>query len=368
MNQAISRPTRVIADKCGHDTADDVPELQRALATGLTGTSQIVEDYETALAVLYGVRHVIAVSSGAASVTAALAGVRFQPGDEVIVAPTCPICTVLPILSLGLVPVFCDVAPDSFGLDPDDLQRCIGPRTCAVIEVPMWGYPIASHTTWATARQAGIPLIQDLAHAHLTRLNGSWLAQHGDISCFSTHDCKFMSTGEGGFVMTDDDERASRIRAYTRFGNLTGETLGINLKLGGLQAALGLARSRQLESRLHQRQDNRRRLLEQLDNPALRELPLTPGGEANAYALLLQAVGHDGRELVHYQQRHGIPSDIGKYDNQPLYQLPLLAQYRRDCPNAARLLRSLTTVPLHPGLADDDLAYIAKVLNDYSPA
>lgn len=80
MNQALAQQARVIADKCGHDTPDDVPELQRALATGLTGTSQIVEDYETALAVLYGVRHVIAVSSGAASVTAALAGVRFQPG------------------------------------------------------------------------------------------------------------------------------------------------------------------------------------------------------------------------------------------------------------------------------------------------
>ncbi|WP_197044182.1 DegT/DnrJ/EryC1/StrS family aminotransferase, partial [Pseudomonas viridiflava] len=97
----------------------------------------------------YGIRHVIAVSSGAASVTAALAGVDFRPGDEVIVAPTGPICTVLPILSLGLVPVFCDVAPDSFGHDPQDLRRCISERTCAVIEVPMWGYPIRSVETWA---------------------------------------------------------------------------------------------------------------------------------------------------------------------------------------------------------------------------
>lgn len=360
--------TRTIAQKCSHATADDLRELERALHSGLTGTSQIVDEYEAALAALYGVRHVIAVSSGAASVTAALAGVDFHPGDEVIVAPTGPICTVLPILSLGLVPVFCDVAPDSFGLDPVDLRRCISARTCAVIEVPMWGYPIRSDATWAYLRDAGIPLIQDLAHAHMTRLNDTWLAHHGEISCFSTHDCKFISTGEGGFVMTDDDERAARIRAYTRFGNLTGETLGINLKLGGLQAALGLARSRQLGANLQHRQRNRERLLGLLDNPAFREMPVVVGGEVNAYSLLLQAVGHDGRELVHYQQRHGIESDIGKYDNQPLYQLPLLTRYQRDCPNAARLLRSLTTVPLHPDLVDDDLHYIAKVLNDYSPA
>lgn len=359
--------TRTITQKGPMHSIDDLHELERALHSGLTGTSQVVDEYEAALSGLYGIKHVIAVSSGAASVTAALAGVDFQPGDEVIVAPTGPICTVLPILSLGLVPVFCDVAPDSFGLDPEDLQRCMGPRTCAVIEVPMWGYPIRSNETWATMRQAGIPLIQDLAHAHMTRLDGTWLARHGDISCFSTHDCKFISTGEGGFVMTDDDDRARRIRAYTRFGNLTGESLGINLKLGGLQAALGLARSRQLYSHLERRMRNRDRLLSMLDNPAFRELPVVTGGAVNAYSLLLQSVGHDGRQLVHYQQRHGIESDIGKYDNQPLYQLPLLTRYQRDCPNAARLLRSLTTVPLHQNLLDDDLHYIAKVLNDYSP-
>ncbi|MEE4689066.1 DegT/DnrJ/EryC1/StrS family aminotransferase [Pseudomonas alliivorans] len=358
---------RTLTQKGAMDSPDDLRELERALYSGLTGTSPVVEEYETALATLYGVRHVIAVSSGAASVTAALAGVDFEPGDEVIVAPTGPICTVLPILSLGLVPVFCDVAPDSFGLDPQDLRRCISKRTCAVIEVPMWGYPIRSDETWAFAKDVGVTLIQDLAHAHMTRLEGTWLARHGDISCFSTHDCKFISTGEGGFVMTDDDQRASRIRAYTRFGNLTGEKLGINLKLGGLQAALGLARSRNLVKHRERRLDNRTQLLGLLNNPAFRELPLVRHGETNGYSLLLQSVGHDGRQLVHYQQRHGIESDIGKYDNQPLYQMPILTRYHRDCPNAARLLRSLTTVPLHPSLTDDDLHYMAKVLNDYSP-
>ncbi|OHX14283.1 DegT/DnrJ/EryC1/StrS family aminotransferase [Chromobacterium sphagni] len=358
---------RAIAETCAHDTADDLPELARALRSGLTGTSDIVAEYEAALARLYDIPHVIAVSSGAASVNAALAGLDFATGDEVILAPTCPICTVLPILALGLVPVFCDVAPDSFGLDHDDLLRCIGPRTCAVIEVPMWGYPVRSDLSWELLRRRGIPLIQDLAHCHLTRLNGSWLARIGDICCFSTHDCKFMSTGEGGFVMTRDRKRAERIRAYTRFGNLSGETVGINLKLGGLQAALGLARSRQLETHLAARLRNRRRLLAALDNPAFRELPIPDQGEANGYALMLQAVAHDGRQLVRYQMERGIPSDIGKYDNQPLFQLPMLARYRRDCPNAASLLRSLTTVPLHPDLSEDDLDYIARTLNDYTP-
>ncbi|CAB3766838.1 DegT/DnrJ/EryC1/StrS family aminotransferase [Paraburkholderia humisilvae] len=359
---------RQIAETCSHDTPDDIAQLSRALLTGLSGTARIVADYETALATTYGVRHVIAVSSGAAAVAAALSGVNWRSGDEVIVAPTCPICTVLPILSLGLRPVFCDVAADSFGLDETDLRSCIGERTCAVVEVPMWGYPNRPDRTRALLPGTRIPLIQDLAHAHLTRLNETWLPHYSEISCFSTHDCKFISTGEGGFVMTDDDARAERIRGYTRFGNLTGESVGINLKLGGLQAALGLARSRRLVPHLDARLRNRERLLTRLVNPAFRELPIAPGGMPNGYALLLQAVGHDGRRLVDYQRGHGIPSDIGKYDNRPLYELPLLAAYRRTCPNAANLLRSLTTVPLHPDLGDDELDYIARVLNDYVPA
>ncbi|AXE31008.1 aminotransferase [Chromobacterium phragmitis] len=364
---ALSLEARRIPETCIHDAPDDIVELSRALRNGLSGTAGIVSEYEAALAALYGVPHVIAVSSGAASVHAALAGIDFEPGDEVVLAPTCPICTVLPILAQGLVPVFCDVAPDSFGLDPDDLLRCLGPRTRAAIEVPMWGYPVRSDQTWTLLRERGITLIQDLAHCHLTRLNGKWLARVGEICCFSTHDCKFMSTGEGGFVMTTSAKRAERIRAYTRFGDLTGESVGVNLKLGGLQAALGLSRSRRLLSHLDIRQRNRERLLSALDNPAFRELPQPAGGEANGYALLLQAVGHDGRRLVRYQMARGIPSDIGKYDNQPLYQLPLLAPYRRECPNAARLLRSLTTVPLHPDLDNSDLDYIARTLNDYVP-
>ncbi|QIY78233.1 DegT/DnrJ/EryC1/StrS family aminotransferase [Chromobacterium violaceum] len=367
MMSTIALETRHIAETCAHDTPDDAAELARALRGGLSGTADVVAEYEAALGSLYGFPHVIAVSSGAASVHAALAGIDFSPGDEVVLAPTCPICTVLPILAQGLVPVFCDTAPDSFGLDPDDLQRCLGPRTRAAIEVPMWGYPVPSDRTWDLLRARGIPLIQDLAHCHMTRLNGDWLARIGEICCFSTHDCKFMSTGEGGFVMTADPERAERIRAYTRFGNLTGRSVGINLKLGGLQAALGLARSRQLARHLDIRLSNRERLLAALGNPALRELPLPEHGQANGYALLLQAVGHDGRQLVRYQMARGIPSDIGKYDNQPLYQLPLLARYRRECPNAARLLRSLTTVPLHPDLGNTDLDYIARTLNDYVP-
>jgi perosamine synthetase len=359
---------REIAELCDHSSSDDMLFLDRALSTGLSGTSPIVRDFEQSIAAHYEVEHVVAVSSGAAAVMVALRGIDVQRGREVIVSPTCPICTVLPLLDLGVRPVFCDVQPDSFGLCQKDLEGLINDNTCAVIETPMWGYPIRLEDTRAVTDRHGLPLILDLAHGHQTRLHGKLLPAYGDISCFSTHECKFLSTGEGGFVMTHDAACAERMRAFSRFGNLEGHEIGLNFKLGGLQAAIGLARMRRLQDITVKRQMRRDALIGLLANPHLMELPIVKGGAPSGYALLIQAVAHDGRELVRYQTACGIPSDILKYDNRPLYEYPILSGYTRSCPNAAALLRSLTTVPLHPELEDDDIRYVASALNAYRPA
>lgn len=374
MNSAMSTikpPRRLcpakIADVYEHRSIGDAQYLQMALESGLSGTSSIVDSYERKIASFYQVPYATAVSSGAAAVSVALAGVDWERGDEVIVPPSCPICTVLPILERGLRPVFCDVRRDQFGLDPELVKRTISARTRAIIEVPMWGYPTSIDELQLMAKSNGLPLILDLAHCHASRLKGQWLAQFGDIACFSTHDCKYLSTGEGGFVLTSSKDRAEKMRSYTRFGDLDGKQVGLNYKLGGLQAAIGLARFDELKQQLTIRLINHRRLMTRISNPHVRELPIVAGGEINGYALLLQAVKSDGRHLVEYLVEHGIPSDIHKYDNKPLYEYPILSGFRRSCQNAAELLRSLTTVPLHPGLSEEQLTYMADVINDYQP-
>ena len=321
-------------------------------------------EYERAIARHYRMNHAIATSSGSAAVMAALRGIDAQPGEEFIVPATAPICTVLPLLELNLIPVFCDVRADSFGLSPEDLESLINRRTCAVIEVPMWGYPIPLADTREMTKHHGVPLILDLAHAHQTRLAGALLPAYGDISCFSTHEGKFISTGEGGFVLTHDAAYEKRARGFTRFGDLKGREVGLNLKLCGLQAGLGLSRIRRLDEVTAMRHKHRKAILSGLANPLLRELPIAQTGIPSGYALLLQSMEH-GRDLVRHQTAAGIPSDIAKYDNRPLYEYPLLQRFERPCPNGAALLRSLTTIPLHPELVDDDIDYIVDVLNAF---
>jgi dTDP-4-amino-4,6-dideoxygalactose transaminase len=339
--------------------------LQQALETGLSGTASVVSDYEAAVGDVYRSSHCIAVSSGSMAVAAVLDGLGCERGQEIVVSPAVPICTVLPMLERGLTPVFCDVRPDNFGLSPEDLERAVSPRTAAVFEVPMWGYPAPVDETQRQVAALGLPLVADLAQCHFTELHGQPLASYADVACFSTHESKFLSTGEGGFVLSEDAALSERIRDVTRFGNLMGLTVGLNMKLGALQAAIGLARVADGTARRDQRLANRGRLLAQVANPRIRELSVIADGRPDGFALLFQTVDSDGRTLVAHQIAAGVPSDVHTYDNKPLYELPLLAPYWRSCPNAAALLRSLTTIPIHEELSEADVDYIAGVLNAF---
>lgn len=372
---AEPRLSRRICDRWDSRHPDDAAELRRVLTSGsLTGTSASVTEYETAFAKKYRIKYALAVSSGSAAVMVSLVGAvpaledPAQRGPrEVILAPTSPLCTVFSLLELGVRPIFADTRPNSFGLDPSAVEAAVTRDTVAILEVPMWGYPTVVNELRPLADRYGLPLVLDLAHSHMVKLDGLELAAFGDVAGYSTHDGKFLSTGEGGMVVTNDPERDDRMRAFTRFGNLNGTTFGLNFKLSGAPAALGLARLRNVDRHAVMRRRNREFVLARLRNPHVRELPVVPGGVVSGYALLVQAADHDGRRLVEFLDSRGIPSDIKKYENKALYEYPLLAAHRRECPRATTLLRSLTTIPLHPDLTDEDLVYISEALNAYAP-
>lgn len=365
MSNAACATSKVISDKYRPPYADDLAALSSALERGISGTSDTVETYEAALAAYFDSPYAIAVSSGGAAISVALAAVQVQAGDEVVLTPTCPLCTVYPIIAAGATPVFVDTSPDGFGIDLDDLERVVTKRTRAIIDIPMWGYPTPVDQLQARARALGIPLILDLAHSHGSTLHGRALSAYGDISCFSTHERKPLATGEGGFMLTADPVLAKRIRDYSRFGNLNGRDFGLNYKLGALPAALGTNRLPYLDQQLAKRRANAGRLLAQLDHPQVRESTLIEGGRTNYYFLNLRLSFGDNKKFIDYLDANGVPSDIKRYGCCCLYEFPALQQYRRDCANGAALLGSMTTIPVHPDLTDADMDHIAGLINAY---
>jgi perosamine synthetase len=340
----------------------------------LSGNARLVGDYERALARWFGARFALACSSGTAALHLALLALAVGAGDEVIVPPTAPAMTALPVLAVGARPVFADTrSPASFALDPVDVDRKRTARTKAVVSVPMWGYPADDGELVAACHGWGLPLIEDAAQAHGTRLDrdGRLAGTQGAIGCFSTHARKLVCTGEGGFVLTGDPAVAARLGTLRNLGQPArlaaplamptgafGEGFGLNYKLGAVAAALGVAQLDRLSSRLQARRRIARRLQARLaDVPGLRPLPVPAGASPNHYALVLRVHLGDATLVGRALAADGVISDTIRYGYRPLYRLPVFSAFAPPapgCPNVEALCASTITVPCHEGLTAAD--------------
>ena len=167
---------------------------------------------------LYGVKSVIATSSGTASVHAALGALNPDPGMEVVTTPVTDIGTLVGILQHNLIPVFADWDADSFNTDPAEIERCITDRTCAILVVHLFGNPCDMGRVMEIARRRNIPVIEDCAQAHLATIGGRTVGSIGELGCFSLG-LKTLTTGQGGFVTTNDYALAARVRGFLSKGS-----------------------------------------------------------------------------------------------------------------------------------------------------
>lgn len=352
-----------ISDKFLYTNPNEVEVLAQALAgKQLSGTSDLVASYEEALANYFGTKYAVALSSGSAALHTALYLLGATNGAEVLIPATAPVPSLLPILTAGAIPVFVDSATSHLGFDPEDLQRKITPRTKAAMVVPMWGYPFSLKETLRILDPYGIPLIEDAAQAHGTLIDGRKAGTWGKIGCFSTHDRKILATGEGGFILINDADLAERARLFTQLGGMTGVTYGMKYMISTLQSALGLARIPHIEENLRRRRGNAAVLQAALEQcPNLQELDYSQSCLPNYYSFVLRSTtGAALAPFIEALRVWGIPSDITRYGYQVAYAYPLFQPFFRErCPNAELLIKQITTVPVHPGLTEQELQRIA---------
>lgn len=355
-----------ISDKYLFSDPGDFEIISRALTSKkLSGTSEFVEEYEKELANFFKSKYALATSSGTAAIQTALFILDINQNDEVIIPSTCPIMIVSPVMFIRANPIFCDIKKDNFGLDIDDLENIITKKTKAIVEVPMWGYPTKVDELQEFSRVKNIPLILDLAQAHGTKINDQFLSYYGDISCFSTHDRKILATGEGGFILTNSEDYYKKAKSFIQFGNMNGIDLGLNYKLGSLQAALGINRLNHIQKQISIRKSNAEYIINNIYNPKIRELRIIDQGKPNYYSLLLDLNFNNNFEFVKFLDFNGIPSDVIRYNYKVLYKYPILSKFKRMCPNSEKLVRSITTIPIHPGIDKNSLDYIISKINEY---
>ncbi|WP_225085700.1 DegT/DnrJ/EryC1/StrS family aminotransferase [Pectobacterium colocasium] len=338
-----------------------------ALNSGIGGRSESVRQYEQQLKTHFNAGQAIATSSGYGSLVVALSAFGLKPGDKVLLTPTCPLCTVYALTFMRVEPVFCDISPDDFTIDLAMAERLIDDKTKAIIDIPMWGYPVDAKRVAAFARANGLYYLLDIALAHKARLDGEFLWKYADMATFSTHHSKTLVTGEGGAVLTDNDELALKAKQFTHCDFTASRNPVLNFSLCGLQAALGLARLNRLEQDVQHRLSTMQTVSTLLTNPYLEPLPIISGGEPAGTKLIVRSLTGSNAALLEHQSHAGIPSDIALYNCKALYQYPVLRDKATPCPNAERMLASITTLPVHPDIRQADIAVIAAVLNRFQP-
>jgi perosamine synthetase len=232
------------------------------LDTGwVSSEGPFVSRFEAAFAEQVDRRHAVTVCNGSMALEAAVAALRLGPGDEVIAPSFTIISCISAIVKAGATPVLVDCDAETWNMDVSRIERLITPRTRAIMAVHIYGLPVDMDPVLELAGRHGLHVIEDAAEAIGQSYRGRQCGGFGDISIFSFYPNKLVTTGEGGMIVTDDDELASRCRKlrnlfFTAESRFVHEEMGWNLRMTNMQAALGLA---QLE-RLGQHRDRKREI------------------------------------------------------------------------------------------------------------
>ena len=235
----------------GDDEARAVAEVLRS---GWASQGPAVARFEELFAQMAGTRHAVAVSSCTTALHLALILAGVEPGDEVICPSYSFIATANAALYIGAIPIFADIEPDTWNIDPQDALRRISPRTKAIVPVHQVG--LAADLDRLAPLPPGVTIVEDAACAIGSTYRGRPVGSHGHIACFSFHPRKTLSTGEGGMITTDDTETADRARRLRSHGASVSawsrnasngvvfeeyRELGFNYRMSDIQAAIGVA-------------------------------------------------------------------------------------------------------------------------------
>jgi perosamine synthetase len=314
-------------------TQKEIDYVADATARAWYGDASLYhERFEKAFASHTGMKYAVSLPSCTSALHLSLAALGIGPGDEVIVPDITWIATAAPITYVGATAVFADVDRRTWCLSAESLERCITPRTRAVIPVDLYGGLPDMDAIVALARRRNIAVIEDAAQAAGGRYKGRPAGSLGDVGVFSFHGSKTLTTGEGGMLVTDDQALYERARTLGNHGRLPGSKMFWNgevaykYKMSSMQAALGLAQLERLEELIARKRETFAWYREELDGVAGVTLNAEAEGTRNAYwmvtVILDATLGIEKEPLMANLKERGIASRPFFY---PLSSLPAYA-------------------------------------------
>jgi len=387
-------PFPSVGDISGRDLGDEeIRNLTEVIRSGrlFRYGGQFVPRLEQEFARMHGVKHAVASTSGTAALHLAVGAVNPDPGDEIITSPITDMGTVIPIVQQNAVPIFADLDPRTYTLDPASVAARVSSHTRAIIAVHLFGHPCDMEALWAIARPRGIAVIEDCAQAYLAEDNGRRVGAMGTLGCFSLQQSKHMTAGDGGITITDDDALAERLalfsdKGWPRSGDVRDYLfMGMNYRMNELTGAVACAQLGKVQSVVERRRAAAARLTASLEQVAGVEPPHVRPGCAHSYwqypiTINEQVIRATPAEFAKALGAEGIPAGVG-YIGKPLYMSRALQEeaaygsshypwhsadhsryyhyQERDCPHTLEILRRIIVLPWNEKYTERDVQDIA---------
>ncbi len=348
------------------------PELLDAIDEAISSMQLFlgpnVQALEQEWAELCGVKHAIGVGSGTDGLVIALRAMEIGAGDEVITVGWTFIATIEAIILVGAQPALVDIEPRYYCLDPERLAEAITPRTRAIIPVHVFGHPADMDAIKQVAEAHGLGVIEDCAQAHLARYGERFVGSLGHCGIFSFYMSKNLGAyGEGGIITTDDDELAAKLRLLRNHGyssKYEHVIVGHNSRLDEIQAAILRVKLKRLEWG-----NQRRQKLAAIYDESLADLPVTLPAVAPpvGHAYHLYTIRTPERDaLAAYLEEHDI--GFAAHYRLPAHTQPACQPYGLNLvslPQTEQAAGEVLQLPLHPYLADDQIAYVAETVRQF---
>lgn len=344
---------------------EEITEVESVLRSGQISDGDNVRKFEKEFAAFIGTEHAVATNSGTAALYVALLANGVGPGDEVITSPFTFVATANAILLTGARPVFADIHPDTFNIDPCSVRRKVTTSTKAILPVHLYGQPAEMEGIMRVADEFNLVLIEDACQAHGAEYRSKKCGSFG-TGCFSFYPTKNMTTGEGGMITTNDAQIAIAARLIVNHGQTKRyyhEVLGYNYRMTNISGALGSCQLKKLPVLNEIRIRNAHRLTTGLSgikgiippdisNPQIKHV-------FHQYTIRLTKDFPVTRDAFREAMREkGLSTEV--YYPIPIHKQPLYSKlgYRDQLPEAEKAAQEVVSLPVHPSLSNEDLQYI----------
>jgi perosamine synthetase len=351
--------------------AEELAAVQGVLESGYLTQGKVTAQFEDAVRDVVGTKAAFAVSSATTGLQLSLHALGVEPGDEVVVPAFSFPATANAVIQHGAVPVFVDIEPDTFAIDPAKIGTAVTGRTRAVMPVHPFGLCADMDPITALARAHGLAVVEDSACALTATYGGRQAGSLGDIGVFSFHPRKIVTTGEGGVITTDDEAAIERISVLRTHGSVRGELYlefvdaGYNYRLSDINAAVGLVQMQRLDGIAARRRELAAELTDRLRGVEGVHVPTEPAGRRHSYQsyVVMLADEIDRDAVIRALKGDGIESTLGTYGMhlQPYFRTRF-GQTPEDFPESTRAHRQALTLPLHGSLTLHDLDLLAAAV------